>query len=38
MKGAKRVHIDNHFVLVFEVDREKKVVRFLDYDHHDKIY
>ncbi|MFW6014530.1 MAG: type II toxin-antitoxin system mRNA interferase toxin, RelE/StbE family [Candidatus Nanoarchaeia archaeon] len=38
MKGAKRVHIDTHFVLVFEVHEKKGVVRFLDFDHHDKIY
>ena len=35
-KGAKRVHIDSHFVLIFEV--KDKTVRLLDYDHHDKIY
>lgn len=38
MKGACRVHIDSHFVLVFELLLEKKVVRVLDYEHHDKIY
>ena len=38
MKGAKRVHIDKHFVLVFDVDQDRKVVRFLDFAHHDKIY
>lgn len=38
MKGAKRVHIDNHFVLVFEVNYKKNLVKILDYDHHDKIY
>jgi len=36
--GRKRVHIDNHFVLVFRVDLNNRVVKFLDYDHHDKIY
>ena len=38
MKGLKRVHIDDHFVLIFDVDNNKKIVRFLDYDHHDKVY
>jgi YafQ family addiction module toxin component len=38
MKGAKRVHIDKHFVLIFEVHKEKRVIKSLDYDHHDKIY
>ena len=36
MKGARRVHIDKSFVLTYEVDN--KVVRLLDYDHHDNIY
>tara|TARA_Y100000310_G_C20697905_1_gene827075 strand:- start:5331 stop:5609 length:279 start_codon:yes stop_codon:yes gene_type:complete len=34
----KRVHIDKHFVLIFKVDKERRIVRFMDYDHHDKIY
>jgi len=38
MKGFKRVHIDQHFVLTFKVDKENKVCRFEDYDHHDNIY
>lgn len=38
MKGARRVHIDKSFVLTYEVDEENKVVRLLDYDHHDNIY
>lgn len=38
MKGSCRVHIDKSFVLTFEVDEENKVVRLLDYEHHDNIY
>ena len=38
MHGARRVHIDKSFVLTYEVDEEKKVVRLLDYNHHDYIY
>ncbi|MBU2496940.1 MAG: hypothetical protein KJ767_02695 [Nanoarchaeota archaeon] len=38
MKGFKRVHIDKHFILVFKVDKAQMVIRFEDYDHHDKIY
>jgi len=34
----KRVHIDRHFVLVFSVDENKKMVTLEDYDHHDNIY
>ncbi len=37
MAGVLRVHI-NPFVFTFETDEERKIVRFLDFDHHDKIY
>lgn len=37
MKGVNRVHL-GHFVLVFVVDHQNKVVSFEDYDHHDVIY
>jgi len=38
MHGSRRVHIDGSFVLTFEVNEKEKIVRILDYDHHDKIY
>ncbi len=38
MKGARRVHIESSFVLTYEIDESKKVVKLLDYDHHDKVY
>ena len=38
MHGSRRVHIDKSFVLTYEVNEEDKVVRLLDYDHHDNIY
>lgn len=37
-KGARRVHVASSFVLTYEIDEEKKLVRILDYDHHDNIY
>ena len=37
MAGQRRVHIRN-FVLTYEILENEKVVRLLDYDHHDKIY
>lgn len=37
MKGLNRVHL-GHFVLVFSINHEKRLVIFEDYDHHDKIY
>jgi YafQ family addiction module toxin component len=38
MKGLKRVHISGSFVLVFKIEENKKIVKFADFDHHDKIY
>jgi YafQ family addiction module toxin component len=38
MKGARRVHIQKSFVLIYEIDEQTKTVRLLDYEHHDKIY
>ena len=37
MANQRRVHIKN-FVLTFEIQEDKKIVRLLDYDHHDNIY
>lgn len=37
LKDFKGVHI-GHFVLVFKHDKNKNVVSFWDFDHHDKIY
>jgi len=37
MGGFKRVQI-GHFVLIFRVDHQNKIVWFDDYDHHDRIY
>lgn len=38
MHGSRRVHIENSFVLVYEIDEGRKTVRVLDFDHHDKVY
>jgi len=38
LQNKKRVHILKSFVMVFEIDEKKKVVRILDLDHHDNIY
>ena len=37
MSHMRRVHVGS-FVLVYEIDETHKVVRLLDYDHHDSIY
>ena len=38
MKQFKRVHIDSHFVLTFNVDEKNKLIKFEDLQHHDVIY
>lgn len=35
---ARRVHIEKSFILTYEIDEKNKVIRLLDYDHHDNIY
>ena len=37
LKGKYRVYM-GHFVLIFSVIKEQKLVILIDYDHHDKIY
>jgi mRNA-degrading endonuclease RelE of RelBE toxin-antitoxin system len=37
IKESKRVHI-GHFVLVFSYDKEKDMIIFEDFEHHDQIY
>lgn len=34
----KRVHVDSHFVLTFSVNEKEKIVKFVDFEHHDKAY
>ncbi|KXS43403.1 type II toxin-antitoxin system mRNA interferase toxin, RelE/StbE family [Methanolobus zinderi] len=38
LHGARRVHIDSSFVLIYDIDEDNKTIRILDYDHHDVIY
>jgi YafQ family addiction module toxin component len=38
MKGARRVHIQKSFVLIYEIDEQNQIVRLLDYEHHDRAY
>jgi len=37
LQGRWRVHIGS-FVLFYSIDESRRVVRLLDYDHHDKAY
>lgn len=38
MHGARRVHVNTSFVLTYEIRENEKIVKILDYDHHDEIY
>jgi len=38
LQNKKRVHIGGSFVLIYEVNEDKKTVILLDFDHHDNIY
>ncbi|MBI9010511.1 MAG: type II toxin-antitoxin system mRNA interferase toxin, RelE/StbE family [Tenericutes bacterium] len=38
LHGARRVHIDSSFVLIYDIDENNRSIRILDYDHHDTIY
>jgi YafQ family addiction module toxin component len=37
LKGFNRVHI-GHFVLIYKINDEKKIVEIYYYAHHDKVY
>jgi YafQ family addiction module toxin component len=38
LQGFNRVHIDKHFVLVFKINDERKVVTIYYFAHHDSVY
>lgn len=38
LKGIRRVHLLKSFVLVFTIIERENKIKFLDLDHHDKIY
>jgi len=33
-----RIHIDKHFVLIFKIDHNNKIVDVYFYGHHDEVY
>mgnify|MGYP001570325384 CR=1 FL=1 len=37
MSDRKRAHV-GHFVLVFKYNKEKNLIYFDDFDHHDNVY
>ena len=38
LNGFNRVHIDKHFVLIFRIEHERKVVVIYYFGHHDLVY
>lgn len=38
LQGFNRVHIDTHFVLIFKIDHQRKVVELWYFAHHDEVY
>lgn len=38
LKTFNRVHIDKHFVLIFNIDHKREVVDIWFYGHHDDVY
>ncbi|NQU98936.1 type II toxin-antitoxin system mRNA interferase toxin, RelE/StbE family [Candidatus Woesearchaeota archaeon] len=38
LKHFRRIHIDKHFVLIFSIEEETKIVILEDFDHHDNVY
>jgi len=37
MAGERSVHA-RHFCIIYEIIESEKIVKILDYDHHDKVY
>lgn len=38
LQTFNRVHINTHFVLIFKIDHQKKIVDVYYFGHHDKVY
>jgi len=38
LHGFNRVHIDKHFVIVYQTDHANKVIIVYYFDHHDDVY
>ncbi len=37
LKNKRRLHIGS-YVLIYKIDNENKVIKLLEFDHHDKAY
>ena len=38
LQNKRRVHIASSFVLIFEIDENRKTVKLLEFDQHDNAY
>ena len=38
LQNKRRVHVGGFFVLIYEINKDEKIVTLLDLDHHDNIY
>ncbi len=38
LQGFNRVHIDQHFVLIFKINHVSKTIEIFYFDHHDFVY
>lgn len=38
LQGFNRVHIDEHFVLIFEINNKTETIVIWYFDHHDNVY
>jgi len=38
LQNKRRMHVGGSFVLIYEINKDEKIVTLLDLDHHDNIY
>ena len=38
LQNKRRIHVGGSFVLIYEINKDEKIVTLLDLDHHDNIY
>lgn len=38
LQNMRRVHVGGSFILIYEINKEEKIVTLLDFDHHDNVY
>ena len=38
LQTFNRIHIDNHFVLIFKINHQDRIIEIYYFDHHDNVY